>query len=72
MGLPHVTLDLRERFRAEVVDLLDAGYAAGATPNPCVAATWSVRFTPCSSSPGALLRARHGPLRLDRADAWAR
>ena len=36
MGIPHVTLDLRERFRAEVVDGFLDGYAAGRTPNPCV------------------------------------
>ena len=34
MGLPHLTLDLRERFRAEVVDGFLAGYAAGRTPEP--------------------------------------
>ena len=34
MGLPHVTLDLRERFRAEVVDRFVGGYAAGRTPEP--------------------------------------
>jgi tRNA-uridine 2-sulfurtransferase len=44
MGMPHVTLDLRERFRAEVVqDFLD-GYAAGRTPNPCVRCNGQVRF----------------------------
>jgi tRNA-uridine 2-sulfurtransferase len=44
MGLPHVTLDLRERFRAEVVDGFIAGYAAGLTPNPCVRCNGEVRF----------------------------
>jgi tRNA-uridine 2-sulfurtransferase len=44
MGLPHVTLDLRERFRAEVVDGFVAGYAAGRTPNPCVHCNGEVRF----------------------------
>src|SRR3954466_14887857 len=34
-GLPHVTLDLREAFRASVVDGFVRGYAAGETPNPC-------------------------------------
>ena len=44
MGIPHVTLDLRERFRAEVVDRFLDGYAAGLTPNPCVRCNGEVRF----------------------------
>ncbi len=44
MGLPHVTLDLRERFRSEVVDRFLDGYAAGRTPNPCVGCNGFVRF----------------------------
>jgi tRNA-uridine 2-sulfurtransferase len=44
MGLPHVTLDLRERFRAEVVEHFLDGYAAGRTPNPCVRCNGQVRF----------------------------
>ena len=44
MGIPHLTLDLRERFRAEVVDHFVAGYAAGRTPNPCVRCNGFVRF----------------------------
>ena len=44
MGIPHVTLDLRERFRAEVVDGFLDGYAAGRTPNPCVRCNGEVRF----------------------------
>ena len=44
MGLAHVTLDLRERFRAEVVDRFIAGYAEGRTPNPCVSCNGFVRF----------------------------
>lgn len=44
MGLPHFTLDLRERFRADVVDDFLAGYAGGSTPNPCVRCNGLVRF----------------------------
>jgi tRNA-specific 2-thiouridylase len=44
MGIPHLTLDLRERFRAEVVDDFLDGYAAGRTPNPCVRCNGFVRF----------------------------
>jgi tRNA-uridine 2-sulfurtransferase len=44
MGLPHVTLDLRDQFRAEVVEHFLDGYAAGRTPNPCVRCNGQVRF----------------------------
>jgi tRNA-specific 2-thiouridylase len=44
MGIPHITLDLRERFRAEVVERFLDGYAAGRTPNPCVRCNGEVRF----------------------------
>ena len=44
MGIPHFTLDLRERFRAEVVDDFLSGYAEGRTPNPCVRCNGFVRF----------------------------
>lgn len=44
MGIPHFTLDLRERFRADVVDDFLGGYADGQTPNPCVRCNGLVRF----------------------------
>ncbi|MGH2823502.1 MAG: tRNA 2-thiouridine(34) synthase MnmA, partial [Thermoleophilaceae bacterium] len=44
MGVPHVTLDLRERFRAAVVDRFVDGYTSGRTPNPCVRCNGEVRF----------------------------
>jgi tRNA-specific 2-thiouridylase len=44
LGMPHVTLDLREEFRAAVVDEFVAGYAAGLTPNPCGRCNGSFRF----------------------------
>ena len=43
-GLPHVTLDLREAFRNDVVQAFVDGYAAGLTPNPCVRCNGSFRF----------------------------
>jgi tRNA-uridine 2-sulfurtransferase len=43
-GLPHVTLDLREEFRAAVVAPFVDGYAAGDTPNPCIRCNGSFRF----------------------------
>jgi tRNA-specific 2-thiouridylase len=44
MGLPHVTLDVREGFRAEVVDDFLGELSAGRTPNPCVRCNGHVRF----------------------------
>src|ERR671933_1988598 len=44
MGLPHLTLDLREEFRAGVVDPWLADHAAGLTPNPCVRCNGHVRL----------------------------
>ena len=44
MGLPHFTLDLRDEFKAGVVDPFIAGYAAGETPNPCVGCNGHVRL----------------------------
>lgn len=44
LGLPHVTLDLREEFRAAVVAPFVRGYAAGETPNPCIRCNGSFRF----------------------------
>ncbi len=44
MDLPHFTIDLRQEFRAGVVDPFIAGYAAGETPNPCVACNGHVRL----------------------------
>src|SRR5438876_8079694 len=37
LGLPHVTLDLRDEFRRAVVGPFVKGYARGETPNPCIA-----------------------------------
>src|SRR5947209_17202212 len=36
LGIPHVTLDLREEFRAAIVAPFVDGYTHGATPNPCM------------------------------------
>ncbi len=43
-GLPHVTLDRRERFRRAVVTPFVRGYARGETPNPCVRCNGGFRF----------------------------
>ena len=44
LGLPHVTLDLREAFHAAVVGPFVEGYAAGLTPNPCMRCNGRFRF----------------------------
>jgi tRNA-specific 2-thiouridylase len=44
LGLPHVTLDLREEFRRAIVAPFVRGYALGETPNPCIACNGSFRF----------------------------
>ena len=44
VGLPHFTIDLRDEFRAGVVEPFVAGYARGETPNPCVGCNGHVRL----------------------------
>jgi tRNA-specific 2-thiouridylase len=44
LGIPHVTLDLREEFRRAVVEPFAAGYEAGSTPNPCIRCNGAFRF----------------------------
>ena len=44
LGLPHVTLDLREGFREAVVRPFVEGYASGVTPNPCARCNGSFRL----------------------------
>ena len=44
LGLPHVTLDLREEFRSTVVGSFVDGYASGVTPNPCMRCNGVFRF----------------------------
>jgi tRNA-specific 2-thiouridylase len=44
LGMPHLSIDLREEFRAGVVEDWLADHAAGLTPNPCVRCNGSVRL----------------------------
>jgi tRNA-specific 2-thiouridylase len=44
LGVPHVTLDLRDAFRRAVVQSFVEGYAAGLTPNPCMRCNGAFRF----------------------------
>jgi tRNA-specific 2-thiouridylase len=44
LDIPHLTLDLEEEFRRRVVGAFLSGYAAGATPNPCIVCNGEVRI----------------------------
>jgi tRNA-uridine 2-sulfurtransferase len=44
LGVPHVTLDLREEFRRAIVAPFLDGYANGETPNPCIRCNGAFRF----------------------------
>ncbi len=44
LGIPHYTLNLKERFRTDVVDCFIDEYAAGRTPNPCINCNFSLKF----------------------------
>jgi tRNA-specific 2-thiouridylase len=44
LGIPHVTLDLRDEFRRAVVEPFVRGYARGHTPNPCIRCNGGFRF----------------------------
>lgn len=79
LGVPHVTLDLRESFRRAVVAPFVSGYAAGETPNPCIRCNGSFRFAALlafarrvgasrlATGHYARLREHHGRLLLARA-----
>jgi tRNA-specific 2-thiouridylase len=44
LGIPHVTLDLREDFRRAVVEPFVRSYERGETPNPCMRCNGAFRF----------------------------
>jgi tRNA-specific 2-thiouridylase len=44
LGMAHFSIDLREEFRAGVVDHWLVDHAAGLTPNPCVRCNGNVRL----------------------------
>ncbi|MGI8579415.1 MAG: tRNA 2-thiouridine(34) synthase MnmA, partial [Solirubrobacteraceae bacterium] len=71
MGMPHFTLDLREEFRAGVVEPFLAGHGAGETPNPCVGCNGHVRLDAMlefASSLGAGQLATGHYARVERRD----
>ena len=82
MGLPHITLDLRDEFRRQVVDDFVAEHQAGRTPNPCVRCNGLVRIGEMLDLASALnadrlatghyariVRDEHGPLLAAARDA---
>jgi len=44
LGIPHLTIDLRETFKAKVVDRWAVEHRAGLTPYPCLRCNGAVRF----------------------------
>ncbi len=44
LGIPYYVFTMREEFQREVVERFVAGYAAGRTPNPCVACNQHIKF----------------------------
>jgi tRNA-uridine 2-sulfurtransferase len=44
LGLPHLTLDLREEFKSTIVDPFSRAYESGETPNPCMRCNGAFRF----------------------------
>lgn len=49
LGIPHYTVDERDRFQAEVIDDFVREYVAGRTPNPCARCNEHVKFGPLLS-----------------------
>ena len=68
MGLPHFTIDLRDEFRAGVVDPFIAGYASRRDPEPLrrLQRPRPPRRDARARRPPRVRGARHRPLRPDR------
>ena len=71
MGLPHLTLDLRDEFRAGVVEPWLADHAAGLTPNPCVRCNGHVRLDAMVDLADRLGAELHSPPATTRASRMA-
>lgn len=54
LGIPHYTLNFRDIFRQGVVEYFVREYAAGRTPNPCIACNRTVKFAPLLEKARAL------------------
>jgi tRNA-specific 2-thiouridylase len=45
LGIPHVTLDVRDRFKEAIVEEFVRAYRRGETPNPCTRCNGRFRFS---------------------------
>jgi tRNA-specific 2-thiouridylase len=54
LGIPHYTVDERDRFEQNVIDDFVREYAAGRTPNPCARCNEHVKFGPLLTRARAL------------------
>ncbi|MBO5852827.1 MAG: tRNA 2-thiouridine(34) synthase MnmA [Clostridia bacterium] len=44
LGISHITYDMREKFKKEVIDRFSSDYQKGLTPNPCVECNKYIKF----------------------------
>lgn len=44
LDIPHNVLDCRDQFQQHVIEYFIAAYAAGTTPNPCIACNRQIKF----------------------------
>lgn len=44
LDIPFYVLDVKDRFKAQVVDVFLNGYAKGVTPNPCISCNRQIRW----------------------------
>src|ERR1044072_6320079 len=72
LGLPHVTLDLREEFRRAVVEPFVRVYARGETPDPCIRCNGSFRFAELLAFARGALRGRAADATKDQSYMLAR
>lgn len=74
LSMPHIVVDVAERFRAEVVEPFCDAYASGLTPNPCVRCNERIKFGAFADrvrSLGARTLATGHYARIERDDAGA-
>lgn len=45
LGIRHYVLNMREEFEQAVIDYFASEYAAGRTPNPCIACNQAIKFS---------------------------
>ena len=45
IGIPHYVLNMEREFERDVIDVFTSAYAAGRTPNPCLACNDRIKFS---------------------------